>query len=95
MAKGRTGKPRHQEIGNLGMDMSKLSESIGNLREGGQIGIGGAETDGRNGGGTNTGDFCDVTLAETGVVDKGIDALGKGGVFGIELEGAGLVCGHG
>jgi hypothetical protein len=75
--------------------MSKLSESLGNLREGGEIGVSGAETDGRNGGGTNTGDLGNVTLAEAGVVDECIDALSKGGVVGIQLEGAGLVCGHG
>ena len=95
MAKGRAGKPRHQKIGNLGVDISELSESVGNLREGGQIGISGAEADGRNSGRADTGDVGDATFAEAGVVDKTVDALGEGGIVGIELEGAGLVCGHG
>lgn len=86
-----TGKTRAKKIKDSGLGHGKAGEGLGEANKGREMGITFAMADGREGGRTHLGRKSNLALAEPGVVDEGIDALGVGGGGGIKGERAGVV----
>lgn len=87
----RTRKTGLKKIENGSLNQGKGSQGISKTNKGGKIRVTLALTDGRNSRGTHLSSDGDLALTEAGVVDKGINPLGKSGFERVKGEGAGLV----
>ena len=84
MAKWRTGKAGHEQIGDDGVVAGKLRKSGGDAGKCGKVRIVGAAANRRNGGRADVGVMGDLALADAGVINEGVNALRVCGFVGVK-----------